>query len=209
MKILNLYAGIGGNRKNWGNNHEITSIENNQEIAEIYKDYFPGDNLIIADAHKYLLNNYKNFDFIWSSPPCQSHSRVRKMQENTNHFTPVYPNMNLYQEVIFLKTHFKGKFIVENVIPYYEPLIKPNYIIDRHFFWCNFIFDEIKFCPHTNIKDIKITQYRYGFNLTNYKLTKRKDQILRNCVNPDLSNYILNFAINNKINPITKQLKLI
>jgi DNA (cytosine-5)-methyltransferase 1 len=209
MRILNLYAGIGGNRKNWGNNHEITSIENNKEIAGIYKDYFPADKIIIADAHKYLLNNYKNFDFIWSSPQCQSHSRVRKMQENTNNFIPVYPNMNLYQEIIFLKTHFKGKFIVENVIPYYEPLIKPNYIIDRHFFWCNFIFDKIKFCPHTNIKDIKITQYRYGFNLNKYKLTKRKDQILRNCVNPDLSNYILNFAINNKINPITKQLKLI
>jgi len=25
MKILNLYAGIGGNRKLWGNDHEITS----------------------------------------------------------------------------------------------------------------------------------------------------------------------------------------
>lgn len=26
MKILNLYAGIGGNRELWGNEHEITGV---------------------------------------------------------------------------------------------------------------------------------------------------------------------------------------
>lgn len=28
MKILNLYAGIGGNRKLWGDDHEVTVVEN-------------------------------------------------------------------------------------------------------------------------------------------------------------------------------------
>ena len=27
LKILNLYAGIGGNRKLWGNEHDITAVE--------------------------------------------------------------------------------------------------------------------------------------------------------------------------------------
>lgn len=36
MNILNLYAGIGGNRKLWGNNHNITAVEINPDIAEIY-----------------------------------------------------------------------------------------------------------------------------------------------------------------------------
>lgn len=27
MKILNLYAGIGGNRKLWGDEHEITDLK--------------------------------------------------------------------------------------------------------------------------------------------------------------------------------------
>ncbi|KKK98144.1 hypothetical protein LCGC14_2645680, partial [marine sediment metagenome] len=55
MKILNLYAGIGGNRKLWGDKHEIIAIEIDPKIAAIYQDLFPNDKVIIADAHQYLL----------------------------------------------------------------------------------------------------------------------------------------------------------
>lgn len=34
MKILNLYCGIGGNRKLWGDEHEITAVEFEPKIAE-------------------------------------------------------------------------------------------------------------------------------------------------------------------------------
>lgn len=77
MRILNLYAGIGGNRKLWSNEHEITAVENVQAIADIYKDFFPNDNIVIGDAHQYLLNHWHEYDFIWSSPPCPTHSRLR------------------------------------------------------------------------------------------------------------------------------------
>ena len=43
MKILNLYCGIGGNRKLWGDKHQITAVENNDKIAQIYNDFFPRD----------------------------------------------------------------------------------------------------------------------------------------------------------------------
>ena len=43
MKILNLYAGIGGNRKLWGDEHEVVAVENNEEIAEAYKTFYPKD----------------------------------------------------------------------------------------------------------------------------------------------------------------------
>ncbi len=33
FKMLNLYAGIGGNRKLWGDNDDITAIEINPKIA--------------------------------------------------------------------------------------------------------------------------------------------------------------------------------
>ena len=33
MKILNLYCGIGGNRRLWGNDHEVTAVENNEKIV--------------------------------------------------------------------------------------------------------------------------------------------------------------------------------
>lgn len=60
MKILNLYAGIGGNRKLWGDSHEITAVEIDPEIAKIYHDFFPQDKVIVADAHQYLLDHFQD-----------------------------------------------------------------------------------------------------------------------------------------------------
>ena len=124
MKILNLYAGIGGNRKLWGDKHEITAIEIDPKIAAIYQDFFPNDKVIVTDAHKYLLEHFKEFDFIWSSPPCPSHSRARFWGSFGKNKTKVFPDLKLYEEVLFLQHYFKGKWVVENVKPYYEPLIK-------------------------------------------------------------------------------------
>ncbi|MFA6897226.1 MAG: hypothetical protein WCQ96_03000 [Patescibacteria group bacterium] len=64
MKILNLYCGIGGNRKLWGNEHEITAVENNPQIAKIYQDFFPNDKVIVGDAHEYLLEHFKEFEIL-------------------------------------------------------------------------------------------------------------------------------------------------
>ena len=121
MKILNLYACLGGNRYLWGDDHEITAVEWDEELAKLYQERFPKDKVIVADAHQYLLDHYKEFDFIWSSPPCPTHSRARFARRNTT--TAAYPDMKLYQEIIFLDKWFDGKYVVENVIPYYEPLI--------------------------------------------------------------------------------------
>jgi DNA (cytosine-5)-methyltransferase 1 len=46
--------------------------------------------------------------------------------------------MKLYQEIIFLDNHFEREILcVENVIPYYEPLI-PAKKRGRHLYWTNF-----------------------------------------------------------------------
>ena len=92
MKVLNLYAGIGGNRKLW-KDVDVTAVELNPEIAKIYQDFFPQDKVIVADAHQYLLEHFEEYDFIWSSPPCPSHSRVRKATRHQN--PPIYPDMKL------------------------------------------------------------------------------------------------------------------
>ena len=76
MKVLNLYAGIGGNRKLW-TDVEVTAIEHDVEIAEVYHSLYPKDNIVSLDAHKYLIEHYKEYDFIWSSPPCPTHSVCR------------------------------------------------------------------------------------------------------------------------------------
>ena len=43
MKILNLYAGLGGNRKLWGDEHTVHAVEKNKEIREYYKQHYPND----------------------------------------------------------------------------------------------------------------------------------------------------------------------
>ena len=134
-KVLNLYACLGGNRYKW-TDCEVTAVELDPEAARLYQERFPNDKVIVADAHQYLLDNYKEFDFIWSSPPCPTHSRFNLSMKE--HRKMKYPDMKLYEEIIFLDTYFKGKYVVENVIPFYEPLI-PAQKRGRHLYWCNFI----------------------------------------------------------------------
>lgn len=208
MKILNLYAGIGGNRKLWGNKHEITAVELNSSIASCYKDLYPNDEVVIGDAHDFLLNHYYEFDFIWASPPCQSHSRLRKIAASTyysnpnkhNGTKPIYPDMKLWQEIIFLQHHFKKNWVVENVIPYYKPLIQPSFKLQRHLFWSN------KFILETNFESQKIDFNSNGENeikyedISKYKFEGIKEkQVLRNCVQPELGKYIFEQVTGEKL----------
>jgi DNA (cytosine-5)-methyltransferase 1 len=195
MKILNLYSGLGGNRKLWGEEHEVVSVENEQQIAKVYQELFPKDKIIYDDAHQFLLDHYKEFDFIWSSPPCQTHSSFRhNICVKYRGTKPEYPDMRLYQEIIFLQKNFSGKWIVENVKPYYEPLIKPTAELQRHLFWANFTIADREF-KKEKIRTAQIPQLQkiHGFNLENYRL-KNKRQILRNCVLPEIGLHIFKQA---------------
>lgn len=194
MKVLNLYAGIGGNRKLW-ENVEVTAVEYDKEIAEIYKRLYPNDTVIVADAHKYLEQHFEEFDFIWASPPCPSHSRIRNVAGvGRGQNKPIYPDMRLYEEIIFLQqvtatsgTKFRGNWIVENVKSYYKPLIKP-YEIGRHYVWSNFFIPKRAFeskIQGTNEELRKINQVE-GVN-------DRK--ILRNCTEAEIGQYILEQAL--------------
>jgi DNA (cytosine-5)-methyltransferase 1 len=193
LKILNLYAGIGGNRKLWGDDVDVTAIENNPTIAGAYKKLFPNDKVIVGDAHQYLLENFEEFDFIWSSPPCQAHSRFRKnvSYPGSSKIKAKYPNMELYEEILFLKHYFKGLWVVENVMPYYEPLIKP-YKVGRHCFWANFPIPNVKVKSTLNI--LNGHKRDIGLDIRGMKFNTRKDQILNNCVEPKLAEEILKVA---------------
>jgi DNA (cytosine-5)-methyltransferase 1 len=192
MKILNLYAGIGGNRKLWGSEHEVTAVEYDENIAQVYVNHFPEDSVIVMDAHGYLLRHFEEFDFIWSSPPCQTHSSFRQnIGVRYRGVEPVYPDMRLYQEILFLQANFKGKWVVENVKPYYKPLIEPTKELQRHLFWSNFEIKDADF-EQDKIRTAQIPdlQELHGFDLSGYKL-KNKRQVLRNCVYPELGKHIL------------------
>jgi DNA (cytosine-5)-methyltransferase 1 len=176
MKILNLYACLGGNRYKWDDvakeaniEIEVTAVELDQEAARLYQERFPNDIVIVADAHQYLLDHFKEFDIIWSSPPCPSHSRARYWNSSNYDTTtlPVYPDLKLYEEILFLQHYFKrGKFIVENVIPYYEPLI-PAQKRGRHLYWTNFVLPS----------DLQERKYRISGNKEN----PQKDELKNLC----------------------------
>jgi DNA (cytosine-5)-methyltransferase 1 len=195
MKVLNLYAGLGGNRKNW-ENCEVTAVESNSEIAEVYQKLNPDDEVIVGDAHEYLLNHYSEFDFIWSSPPCQSHSKMIRSGRNQK---PRFPDMALYEEILFLKYNFKGEWIVENVVPYYEPLVAPTQKIGRHLFWGSFDFNVSDvprppgFINLSNALGRKSLMDWLGIHYDKniyYSGNHCPAQVLRNCVHPLLGNEI-------------------
>ena len=194
MKILNLYCGIGGNRKLWqGDDLDITAIEIDPKIAKIYQDFFPNDKVIVCDAHQYLLEHFKEFDFIWSSPPCPSHSKVRKANYIQN--PPIYPDMVLYQEILLLQGYANPtqKYVIENVVSWYKPLIPPQEIA-KHYFWTNFFINPIKgdrgMGKDENLKDLFLLK---GFNLSSFEgIDKMKT--IRNCVEPELGLHIFQEA---------------
>lgn len=215
-RILNLYACLGGNRYKWDEvaNIEVTAVELDPELARMYQERFPNDKVIVADAHQYLLDHYKEFDFIWSSPPCPSHSRIRYNQakgRNDEVYKAEYPNMMLYQEIILLDNYFDGKYCVENVIPYYEPLI-PARKRGRHLYWTNFnLPNELskrKVQVGTGTDEVgKLCKF-HEIDLSSYKGEQRKDKIARNLVDFEAGKTILETALNVIISNNHKQLSL-
>ena len=216
MKVLNLYACLGGNRYKWdevakeaGIKIEVTAVEYDKNIAQEYQKRFSNDKVIVADAHQYLLEHFKDFDFIWSSPPCPSHSKIRITQKTRENFKAIYPDMKLYEEIIFLDNYFTGKYVVENVTPYYEPLV-PAQKRGRHLYWTNFTLptdlkerkldgilctmkDEHK--KLENFHDIKVSANLGGYrdvlrNLVDYEAGRTIFEIALGIVNKKESNQI-------------------
>jgi len=190
MKILNLYACLGGNRYKWNEvkeDIEVTAVELDPEAARLYKERFPNDKVIIADAHQYLLDHYKEFDFIWSSPPCPTHSRARYWNSSNYDTTTeaVYPDMKLYQEILFLQHYFKGGFVVENVVPYYKPLIESQKR-GRHLYWSSFKLPNDINERKSSIMEGKdeVTQWCnfHEYDFRKYKGNQRTDKMARNLV---------------------------
>jgi len=186
MKILNLYACLGGNRYKWNEvkeDIEVTAVELDTEAARLYQERFPNDNVIVADAHQYLLDHYKEFDFIWSSPPCPTHSRL--VQSNKNKIKMKYPDMKLYEEILLLKHLYNGKYVIENVIPYYEPLI-PAQKRHRHLYWTNFNLPnkltdrEVRISTGTN--EVKNLCEFHDYDFYKYKGSQPTNKMARNLV---------------------------
>ena len=210
-KVLNLYACLGGNRLLW-DDCEVTAVELDPELARMYQERFPQDKVVVGDAHQYLLDHYKEFDFIWSSPPCQDSTRFRISQKNRPNFRAVYPSMILYEEIIFLQNYFDGKFCVENVIPFYEPLI-PAKKRGRHLYWTNFNLPN-DLCARKQPKNmiesgnIDSLSMFHGYDFKKYKGKQRINKIARNLVDYKVGESIYKTAMNIDIEKDSNQLDI-
>ncbi len=111
--------------------------------------------------------------------------------------------MALYQEIIFVRNFFKGKWLIENVKPYYEPLINPSIILGRHYFWSNFIISQFniqspkEFIDSTSTKGAEMLKEWLGINYEGnlyYEGNHCPGQVLRNCVHPEMGLHILDCA---------------
>ena len=219
-KVLNLYACLGGNRYKWNEvaeqaniDLEVTAVELDAELAKLYKERFVNDIVVVADAHQYLLDHYKEFDFIWSSPPCPSHSRMRKTNtgEGERKSKATYPDMKLYEEIILLDNFFDGKYCIENVIPYYEPLISAKKR-GRHLYWTNFNlpFDlgDRKADNFIYAKVKELTEF-HDYDFTKYTGQQRIDKIARNLVDYEAGKTIFQIALGLQKENKTNQLELL
>jgi DNA (cytosine-5)-methyltransferase 1 len=200
-KILNLYACLGGNRYKWDEvaDIDVTAVEWDAELARLYQERFPNDTVIVADAHQYLLDNYQAFDFIWTSPPCPTHSRMRKTNtgEGERKSTATYPDMRLYEEVLLLEHFYNGKYCVENVIPFYEPLI-PAQKRGRHLYWTNFALpNDLKDRKANNFIHSKVGDLSefHDYDFRKYKGKQRIDKIARNLVDYEAGKTIFQTAL--------------
>ena len=206
FEVLNLYACLGGNRYKWdevaeeaGIDMRVTAVELDPELAKLYQERFPNDTVIVADAHQYLLDNYQDFDFIWTSPPCPTHSRMRKTNtgEGEGKSKATYPSMKLYEDILLLEHFFKGKYCVENVIPYYEPLI-PAKKRGRHLYWTNFNLPsdlgERKASNFINSKVGDLSDF-HDYDFRKYKGNQRVDKIARNLVDYESGRTIFETAL--------------
>tara|TARA_R110000751_G_scaffold6755_2_gene28509 strand:+ start:192 stop:842 length:651 start_codon:yes stop_codon:yes gene_type:complete len=215
MKILNLYACLGGNRYKWDevSDIEVTAVEWDEELAKLYQERFPNDKVVVADAHQYLLDHYQEFDFIWSSPPCPTHSRMRKTNtgEGERKSKATYPEMKLYQEILLLDHFFKGKYCVENVIPFYEPLI-PAKKRGRHLYWTNFNLPtdlgERKVKGGLLTNDINSLCEFHNYDFKQYKGGQRIGKVARNLVDYEAGKTILETAFGIITQKVPNQIEL-
>lgn len=201
MKVLNCYAGLGGNRMLW-RDCEVTAIEIEPGIAKIYQNLYPNDKVVVGDAHSFLLEHFAEYDFVWTSPPCQTHSQIRFNLGVRNRGTkPVYPDMNLYAEILLLQWYAKNKWVVENTRSFYDPLIRPQFV-GSHFFWSNFKITEFNIGNRNHRNGmVETLQERKKIDLSTYDIIGKR-QLLRNCVEPELGAHVFDCAFKKVMVPL-------
>lgn len=135
IRVLNAYAGIGGNRHLWPAHWAVTAVEWDPKVAAEYSRRYPADTVIVGDAHAAVMETAGDYDAVWSSPPCPTHSRLALVNVS-RHGIPLAPDPRLWLEVEHLSSS-KIAYVVENVHTYYVPPVAPDLVSARHYYWAS------------------------------------------------------------------------
>lgn len=105
----------------------------------------------------------------------------------------------LYQEIILLQHHFKGKYVIENVIAYYEPMFNPKKR-GRHLYWTNFnlpnkISRDFSMQGSNSNKEFQRLSKFHDYDFSKYKGEQSKTKIARNLVDYEAGKTILETAL--------------
>ncbi len=198
IKILDLFCGIGGVAKGFqrylleqGMSFEYYAVDVDPKVLRAHKKFNPLSNTILRDAYSFTDDELLEFDFIWASPPCETHSRLNFYNwGNPKKYKE--PDMRFY-ELIEMLYRLNIPFVVENVEPYYKPPIKPSVKVYRHVLWTNLSIRPFR-VDLPNFSDVKddvksLTKY-HGVprDVVNTLGTARKARsALRDMVNPIVS----------------------
>jgi DNA (cytosine-5)-methyltransferase 1 len=199
--LYNGCAGFGANTHLLNRKEvDVTHTEMFQDIANVNRLLHPDDEVIVADTFQHFQENHEKYNFAWFSVNCQGHSKmVKATRHNVNKIPPV---TELYGLIIFLTHFYKGDWVVENVVPFYKPLIEPTLRVGRHLFWSNkplFGIEDVKrptgFINKATKKGADELKKWLGLEFEWYVYYKGNHcpaQTLRNCVHPKLGVQIFN-----------------
>lgn len=186
MRVLNAYAGIGGNRHLWPEEWQVTAVELDERIAAEYARRYPRDTVLVEDAHRHVLDRAGEYDAVWTSPPCPSHSRMaRSVAARTGR--DLNPDPRLWAEIRHLRATVQ-LYVVENVHTYYAPPILPDLVTQRHYYWASevpmMLTPEVPARWHAHKKGTEEYAEAYGVPPIPPGVVRDRRGVLRNAVLP-------------------------
>ncbi len=143
LRILDLFCGVGGVARGFqkyllenGIEFEYYAVDINDAILLAHRILNPHSVTLKRDAYSFTDHELRSYDFIWASPPCESHSRLMWIYNKNQPEKWEPPDKKLWQ--LIERLYRLGiPFVVENVRPYYRPPMRPTSYVCRHALWSN------------------------------------------------------------------------
>jgi len=109
LRILDLFCGVGGVVRGFhkylqeqGVEYEYYAVDTDRRILIAHELLNPNSITVCRDAYGFTDEELKGYDFIWASPPCETHSHLNFYNWNDpKKFKE--PDMRLYELILRLQ----------------------------------------------------------------------------------------------------------